>query len=41
MVCVDAVAYAPHRRIDVKDLGADLYAFSWYKVPPHTSHTLP
>lgn len=36
LVCADAVAYAPHRRIDVKDLGVDLYAFSWYKVyGPH------
>jgi selenocysteine lyase/cysteine desulfurase len=34
-LCVDAVAYAPHRRIDVIDLGADFYAFSWYKVRPH------
>lgn len=32
LVCADAVAYAPHRRIDVKALGVDLYAFSWYKV---------
>jgi selenocysteine lyase/cysteine desulfurase len=32
MLCVDAVAYAPHRKIDVKDLGVDFYAFSWYKV---------
>jgi selenocysteine lyase/cysteine desulfurase len=32
LVCVDAVAYAPHRPIDVKDLGVDLYVFSWYKV---------
>jgi selenocysteine lyase/cysteine desulfurase len=32
LVCVDGVAYAPHRQIDVKDLGVDLYAFSWYKV---------
>ncbi|KAK4131777.1 cysteine desulfurase [Trichocladium antarcticum] len=38
IVCVDAVAYAPHREIDVKDLGVDLYAFSWYKVyGPHIS----
>jgi selenocysteine lyase/cysteine desulfurase len=29
---VDGVAYAPHRRIDVKELGVDFYAFSWYKV---------
>ncbi|KAK3298887.1 pyridoxal phosphate-dependent transferase [Chaetomium fimeti] len=36
LVCVDAVAYAPHRQIDVRALGADLYAFSWYKVyGPH------
>lgn len=32
LLCVDAVAYAPHREIDVKELGADFYAFSWYKV---------
>lgn len=32
LVCVDAVAYAPHRKVDVKDLGVDLYSFSWYKV---------
>jgi selenocysteine lyase/cysteine desulfurase len=38
MVCVDAVAYAPHRKIDVKDLGVDFYTFSWYKVyGPHIS----
>lgn len=38
LVCVDAVAYAPHRPIDVKALGVDLYAFSWYKVyGPHLS----
>ncbi|KAK2609790.1 hypothetical protein N8I77_003273 [Diaporthe amygdali] len=36
LVCVDAVAYAPHRRIDVRALGVDVYAFSWYKVyGPH------
>lgn len=36
LVCADAVAYAPHRAINVKDLGIDLYAFSWYKVyGPH------
>lgn len=29
-------AYAPHRAIDVKDLGVDFYSFSWYKVyGPH------
>lgn len=35
-LCVDAVAYAPHRAIDVKALGADYYVFSVYKVfGPH------
>jgi selenocysteine lyase/cysteine desulfurase len=33
LLCVDAVAYAPHRLIDVTALGVDFYAFSWYKVP--------
>ncbi|KAJ9137907.1 Cysteine desulfurase [Pleurostoma richardsiae] len=38
LVCVDAVAYAPHRKIDVKVLGVDIYCFSWYKVyGPHIS----
>ncbi|WP_102960809.1 cysteine desulfurase-like protein [Mangrovicella endophytica] len=33
---VDAVAYAPHRAIDVRALGADYYVFSVYKVfGPH------
>ena len=33
---VDAVAYAPHRAIDVRDWGVDFYSFSWYKVyGPH------
>lgn len=32
MLCVDGVAYAPHRQVDVEDLGVDFYAFSWYKV---------
>ncbi|KAI4156299.1 MAG: hypothetical protein LQ340_000389 [Diploschistes diacapsis] len=37
-LCVDAVAYAPHRPIDVRDLDVDFYAFSWYKVyGPHIS----
>lgn len=36
LFCVDGVAYAPHRPIDVADLGVDFYAFSWYKVyGPH------
>lgn len=38
MICVDGVAYAPHRRIDVQDLDVDFYAFSFYKVyGPHYS----
>lgn len=36
LVCVDGVAYAPHRPIDVQDLGVDFYCLSWYKVfGPH------
>ncbi len=36
MVCVDGVAYAPHRPIDVVDLDVDFYAFSFYKLyGPH------
>lgn len=36
--CVDGVAYAPHRAIDVQDLGVDFYALSLYKVfGPHMS----
>ena len=35
-VCVDGVAYAPHRAVDVQALGADYYVFSAYKVfGPH------
>jgi cysteine desulfurase family protein (TIGR01976 family) len=35
-VCVDAVAYAPHRLVDVQDSGADVVVFSFYKVfGPH------
>ncbi|KAL9132839.1 MAG: hypothetical protein Q9175_005984 [Cornicularia normoerica] len=35
-LCVDGVALAPHREVDVKALGVDFYAFSWYKVyGPH------
>ncbi|MER0239979.1 cysteine desulfurase-like protein [Fulvimarina sp. MAC8] len=35
-VCVDGVAYAPHRAIDVQALGCDYYVFSTYKVfGPH------
>lgn len=36
MICVDGVAYAPHRLIDVQDLDVDFYVFSFYKVyGPH------
>ncbi|MBU1097327.1 MAG: aminotransferase class V-fold PLP-dependent enzyme [Bacteroidetes bacterium] len=36
LICVDGVAHAPHRLIDVQDLDADFYAFSFYKVfGPH------
>ena len=35
-VCVDGVAYAPHRAIDVRAWDVDYYAFSLYKVyGPH------
>ena len=35
-LCVDGVAYAPHRAIDVRALGADYYVFSLYKAyGPH------
>jgi cysteine desulfurase family protein (TIGR01976 family) len=35
-LCVDAVAYAPHRLVDVRASGADVYVFSFYKVfGPH------
>jgi cysteine desulfurase family protein (TIGR01976 family) len=34
--CVDGVAFAPHRRVDVKALGVDFYFASLYKVyGPH------
>ena len=36
MVCVDGVAYAPHRAVDVQALDVDFYVFSYYKVfGPH------
>ena len=36
LICVDGVAYAPHRKVDVQDLDADFYTFSWYKTyGPH------
>jgi cysteine desulfurase family protein (TIGR01976 family) len=35
-LCVDAVAYAPHRLVDVQASGTDVYVFSFYKVfGPH------
>jgi cysteine desulfurase family protein (TIGR01976 family) len=35
-LCVDGVAYAPHRLVDVQATGADVYVFSFYKVfGPH------
>lgn len=35
-LCVDGVAYAPHRAIDVRELDADYYLFSFYKTyGPH------
>jgi selenocysteine lyase/cysteine desulfurase len=34
--CVDGVAFAPHRRVDVEALGVDLYFASFYKIyGPH------
>lgn len=36
LICVDGVAYAPHRMIDVQEFGVDFYVFSTYKVyGPH------
>lgn len=36
LICVDGVAYAPHRPLDVKEWGVDFYVFSWAKVfGPH------
>ena len=36
MVCVDGVAYAPHRLIDVREWDVDFYVFSFYKTyGPH------
>lgn len=32
LICVDGVAYAPHRKVDVQGLDADFYTFSWYKT---------
>ncbi len=36
LICVDGVAFAPHRLIDVREWDVDFYAFSFYKVyGPH------
>ena len=36
MVCVDGVAFAPHRAVDVKAWDVDFYLYSFYKVfGPH------
>lgn len=36
LICVDGVAHAPHRMIDVQDTDVDFYAFSFYKTfGPH------
>jgi cysteine desulfurase family protein (TIGR01976 family) len=36
LICVDGVAYVPHRAIDVQDLDVDFYVFSFYKLyGPH------
>ncbi len=36
LICVDGVAFAPHRRVDVAALDVDFYALSLYKVyGPH------
>jgi len=38
LLCVDGVAFAPHRPVDVKALEVDFYCFSWYKVyGPHVA----
>jgi cysteine desulfurase family protein (TIGR01976 family) len=35
-LCIDGVAYAPHRAIDVQALGCDWYVYSFYKTyGPH------
>ena len=36
LICVDGVAYAPHRLVDVQESDVDFYVFSFYKVyGPH------
>ena len=38
VLMVDAVAYAPHRQIDIREIDVDYLAFSWYKVSSETSY---
>ena len=40
-VCVDCVAYAPHRRVDVREWDVDYAYFSFYKVRPSLPPLLP
>jgi cysteine desulfurase family protein (TIGR01976 family) len=36
LICVDGVAYAPHRCIDVQEMDVDFYGLSYYKIyGPH------
>ncbi len=38
LICVDGVAHAPHRLIDVQDTDVDFYSLSFYKIfGPHIS----
>ena len=38
LVCVDGVAFAPHRQVDVQDLDVDFYVYSYYKTfGPHAA----
>jgi len=38
LVCIDGVAYAPHHALDMKDLDADFYVLSLYKLfGPHAA----
>lgn len=38
LICVDGVAFAPHRKIDVQELDVDFYAYSFYKTyGPHAA----
>ncbi len=32
LICVDGVAYMPHRAIDVQEMDVDFYVFSFYKL---------